>query len=182
MKQNFLEKELLRLCHISRIINYKDSKLFIIFFFFVTSCSLNHNFNSSQFSYDATIYLQTSDLRYTTKILRFRERIVIDFQENHLKNKNSIELFDNGEIHININEQNLDRLIKKSYNYNKTFPVLLNKCFRGQSIKYDDEMLSLKCDEFVNIVINIFNVEIIYINGIISSKLERQKKTTTNVK
>ena len=182
MKQNFLERELLRLCHISTIINYKDSKLFIIFFFFITSCSLNFNFNSSQFSYDATIYLQTSDLRYTTKILRLSERIVIDFQKNHSKDKNSIELFDNGEMHTNINDQNLDRLIKKRDNYNKTFLVLLNKCFRRHSIKYDDEMLSLECDEFVNIVVNIFNVETIYINGIISSKLERQKKTTTNVK
>ena len=182
MKQNFLERELLRLCHISTIINYKDSKLLIIFFFFITSCSFNFNFNSSQFSYDATIYLQTSDLRYTTKILRLSERIVIEFQENHFKDKNSIELFDNGEMHVNLKEENLDRLIKKRHNFNKIFLVLLNKCFRRQSIKYDDEVLSLKCDEFANIVVNIFNVEIIYINGIISSKLERQKKTTTNVK
>ena len=108
--------------------------------------------------------------------------IILDIHKDYFEDKNSIEISDNGKVSINIKEQNLVKIFKKPENYSKSFFVSLNNCFRKQSIEYYDEMLSLKCDEFVNIAINIFDIETIYINGIISSKLERQKKTNTNVK
>mgnify|MGYP004127024213 FL=1 len=93
----------------------------------------------------------------------------------------TIEINNDGKFYLDITPQNA-KIIQELQKYKGSYYALLNECFRGNPVSYSDKILMIKCDQYVNINIDIFDVTKLYISGLLSMKLERAKKIRSNVK
>ena len=155
-------------------------QFFISFVLLISSCSSINFFNEYTYSYNAKFYIG-DNFFYKSRIFIYENYIVINFIDVPYKDIKTIEINNDGKFYLDITSQNA-KIIEVLENYKESHYVLLNKCLRGNPVSYGDKILTIKCDKYANINIDIFDLTKLYINGLISMKLERAKKTPTNVK
>mgnify|MGYP000220811261 FL=1 len=155
-------------------------RFFISFVLLISSCSSINFFNEYTYSYNAKFYIG-DNFFYKSRIFIYENYIVINFIDVPYKDIKTIEINNDGKFYLDITSQNA-KIIEVLENYKESYYVLLNKCLRGNPVSYGDKILTIKCDKYANINIDIFDLTKLYINGLISMKLERAKKTPSNVK
>ena len=155
-------------------------QFFISFVLLISSCSSINFFNEYTYSYNAKFYIG-DNFFYKSRIFIYENYIVINFIDVPYKDIKTIEINNDGKFYLDITSQNA-KIIEVLENYKESHYVLLNKCLRGNPVSYGDKILTIKCDKYANINIDIFDLTKLYINGLISMKLERAKKTPSNVK
>ena len=155
-------------------------RFFISFVLLISSCSSINFFNEYTYSYNAKFYIG-DNFFYKSRIFIYENYIVINFIDVPYKDIKTIEINNDGKFYLDITSQNA-KIIEVLENYKESYYVLLNKCLRGNPVSYGDKILTIKCDKYANINIDIFDLTKLYINGLLSMKLERAKKTPSNVK
>ena len=155
-------------------------QFFISFVLLISSCSSINLFNEYTYSYNAKFYV-SDNFFYKSRIFIYENYVVINFIDIPYEGLKTIEINNDGKFYLDVTSQNT-KIIKELEKYKESYYVLLNKCFRGNPVSYSDEILTIKCDQYANINIDIFDLTKLYINGLFSMKLERAKKTPSNVK
>ena len=155
-------------------------QFFLSFVLLISSCSSINLSNEYTHSYNAKFYIG-DNFFYKSRILIYENYVVINFIDLPYKDIKTIEINNDGKFYLDITPQNT-KIIKELENYKESYYAALNKCFRGNPVSYGDKMLTITCDKYANINIDIFDVIKLYINGLLSMKLERAKKTSSNVK
>ena len=156
------------------------NQFFIIFVLLIGSCSSINLFNEYTYSYNAKLYIGDNSF-YKSRIFIYENYVVINFIDIPYEDIKIIEINNDGKFYLDVTSQNT-RIIKELENYKESYYALLNKCFRGNPVSYDDKIMTINCDQYANINIDIFDLTKLYINGLLSMKLERAKKTPSNVK
>ena len=155
-------------------------QFFLSFVLLISSCSSINLSNEYTHSYNAKFYIG-DNFFYKSRILIYENYVVINFIDLPYKDIKTIEINNDGKFYLDITSQNA-KIIEVLENYKESHYVLLNRCLRGNSVSYGDKILTIKCDKYANINIDIFDLTKLYINGLLSMKLERAKKTPSNVK
>ena len=155
-------------------------QFFLSFVLLISSCSSINLSNEYTHSYNAKFYIG-DNFFYKSRILIYENYVVINFIDLPYKDIKTIEINNDGKFYLDITSQNA-KIIEVLENYKESHYVLLNKCLRGNPVSYGDKILTIKCDKYANINIDIFDLTKLYINGLLSMKLERAKKTPSNVK
>ena len=155
-------------------------QFFLSFVLLISSCSSINNFNEYTYSYNAKFYIG-ENFFYKSRIFIYENYVVINFIDLPYKDIKTIEINNDGKFYLDITSQNT-KVIEELENYKESYYVLFNKCLRGNPVSYGDKILTIKCDKYANINIDIFDLTKLYINGLLSMKLERAKKTPSNVK
>ena len=155
-------------------------QFFISFVLLISSCSSINLFNEYTYSYNAKFYIG-DNFFYKSRIFIYENYVAINFIDVPYKDIKTIEINNDGKFYLDVSSQNI-KVIKELEKYKESYYVLLNKCFRGNPVLYSDKILTIRCDQYANINIDIFDLTKLYINGLISMKLERAKKTPSNVK
>ena len=155
-------------------------QFFISFVLLISSCSSINLFNEYTYSYNAKFYIG-DNFFYKSRIFIYENYVVINFIDIPYEGLKTIEINNDGKFYLDVTSQNT-KIIKELEKYKEPYYVLLNKCFRGNPVSYSDKILTIRCDQYANINIDIFDLTKLYINGLFSMKLERAKKTPSNVK
>lgn len=155
-------------------------QFFISFVLLISSCSSINLFNKYTYSYNAKLYIG-DNFFYKSRIFIYENYVAINFIDVPYKDIKIIEINNDGKFYLDITSQNT-KIIQELENYKESHYALLNKCFKGNPVSYSDKILMINCDQYANINIDIFDVTKLYINGLLSMKLERAKKTPSNVK
>ena len=146
----------------------------------ISSCSSINLFNEYTYSYNAKFYVD-DNFFYKSRIFIYENYVVLNFIDIPYEGLKTIEINNDGKFFLDVTSQNT-KIIKELEKYKESYYVLLNKCFRGNPVSYSDKILTIRCDQYANINIDIFDLTKLYINGLFSMKLERAKKTPSNVK
>ena len=146
----------------------------------ISSCSSINLFNEYTYSYNAKFYVD-DNFFYKSRIFIYENYVVLNFIDIPYEGLKTIEINNDGKFSLDVTSQNT-KIIKELEKYKESYYVLLNKCFRGNPVSYSDKILTIRCDQYANINIDIFDLTKLYINGLFSMKLERAKKTPSNVK
>ena len=155
-------------------------KFYISLFFLISSCSSINLLNEYTHSYNAKLYIGDNSF-YKSRIFIYENYVILNFIDIPYKDIKTIEINKDGNFYLDITPQNA-KIIQELEKYKGSYYVLLNECFRGNPVSYSDKILMIKCDQYANINIEIFDVRKLYISGLLSMKLERAKKTPSNVK
>ena len=155
-------------------------QFFISFVLLISSCSSINLFNEYTYSYNAKFYVD-DNFFYKSRIFIYENYVVLNFIDIPYEGLKTIEINNDGKFYLDVTSQNT-KIIKELEKYKESYYVLLNKCFRGNPVSYSDKILTIRCDQYANINIDIFDLTKLYINGLFSMKLERAKKTPSNVK
>ena len=155
-------------------------KFYISLVFLISSCSSINLPNEYTHSYNAKLYIGDSSF-YKSRIFIYENYVVLNFIDIPYEDIKTIEINNDGKFYLDITPRNT-KIIKELENYKESYYALLNECFRGNPVSYGDKILTIKCDKYANINIDIFDLTKLYINGLLSMKLERAKKTPSNVK
>ena len=155
-------------------------QFYISLVFLISSCSSINLSNEYTHSYNAKFYIGDNSF-YKSRIFIYENYVVINFIDIPYEGLKTIEINNDGKFYLDITPQNT-KIIKELENYKESYYAALNECFRGNPVSYGDKMLTITCDKYANINIDIFDVIKLYINGLLSMKLERAKKTSSNVK
>ena len=155
-------------------------QFFISFVLLISSCSSINLFNEYTYSYNAKFYVD-DNFFYKSRIFIYENYVVLNFIDIPYEGLKTIEINNDGKFSLDVTSQNT-KIIKELEKYKESYYVLLNKCFRGNPVSYSDKILTIRCDQYANINIDIFDLTKLYINGLFSMKLERAKKTPSNVK
>ena len=155
-------------------------QFFISFVLLISSCSSINLFNEYTYSYNAKFYVD-DNFFYKSRIFIYENYVVLNFIDIPYEGLKTIEINNDGKFYLDVTSQNT-KVVKELEKYKESYYVLLNKCFRGNPVLYSDKILTIRCDQYANINIDIFDLTKLYINGLFSMKLERAKKTPSNVK
>ena len=155
-------------------------KYYISLVFLISSCSSINLPNEYAHSYNAKLYIGDNSF-YKSRIFIYENYVVLNFIDIPYEDIKTIEINNDGKFYLDITPQNA-KIIQELQKYKGSYYALLNECFRGNPVSYSDKILMIKCDQYVNINIDIFDVTKLYISGLLSMKLERAKKIRSNVK
>ena len=157
--------------------------VYLIFSF--SSCANINQIESQTKIYNAKVKIFNDSNIYKSNIIVFKDNIIIQFNEFFLGNVSKLELSSNGSIKSNIllNNERDKYLDELSENFSSKYFVLFYRCLMLDDINYEDKIVKIICDKYGRILFTLIEYQQdINIKLLVSRKIERAKKTPTEIK
>ena len=157
--------------------------VYLIFSF--SSCANINQIESQTEIYNAKVKIFNDSNIYKSNIIVFKDNIIIQFNEFFLGNVSKLELSSNGSIKSNIllNNERDKYLDELSENFSSEYFVLFYRCLMLDDINYEDKIVKIICDKYGRILFRLIEYQQdINIKLLVSRKIERAKKTPTEIK